>query len=173
MYPYCRITKLIVSSKRKPKCNYADEGILKMRVMPGDIDVFGELNNGRFLTLMDFGRFDLAIRTGLLKFVRKQNWGLTVAGSTARFRYRLRLFQKFELHSKVIGHDDKWIYFHQKMVRKGKIHASALVRTGVTSKDGIVKVEEVKKRMDQDLHIPTLPAWAKAWIEADEIHPKS
>jgi acyl-CoA thioesterase FadM len=173
MYPYCRITKLIVSSKRKSKCSYSDEGILKMRVMPGDIDVFGELNNGRFLTLMDFGRFDLAIRTGLLKFVRKQNWGLTVAGSTARFRYRLRLFQKFELHSKVIGHDDKWIYFHQKMIRKGKIHASALVRTGVTSKDGIVKVEEVKKRMDQDLHIPILPAWAKAWIEADEIHPKS
>jgi acyl-CoA thioesterase FadM len=122
---------------------------------------------------MDFGRFDLAIRTGLLKFVRKQNWGLTVAGSTARFRYRLRLFQKFELHSKVIGHDDKWIYFHQKMIRKGRIHASALVRTGVTSKSGIVKVEEVKKRMEQDIQIPPLPGWAKAWIEADEIHPKS
>jgi acyl-CoA thioesterase FadM len=173
MYPYCRITKLILSSKRKSKCSYSDEGILKMRVMPGDIDVFGELNNGRFLTLMDFGRFDLAIRTGLLKFVRKQNWGLTVAGSTARFRYRLRLFQKFELHSKVIGHDDKWIYFHQKMIRKGRIHASALVRTGVTSKSGIVKVEEVKKRMEQDIQIPPLPGWAKAWIEADEIHPKS
>lgn len=172
MYPYCRITKLILSSKRKSKCNYDDEGILKMRVMPGDIDVFGELNNGRFLTLMDFGRFDLAIRTGLLKFVRKQNWGLTVAGSTARFRYRLRLFQKFELHSKVIGHDDKWIYFHQRMVRNGKIHASALVRTGVTSKEGIVKVEEVRKRMGQNIHMPTLPDWAKSWIEADEIHPK-
>lgn len=173
MYPYCRITKLILSSKRKPTCKYTDPSILKMRVMPGDIDVFGELNNGRFLTLMDFGRFDLAIRTGLIKFVRSQEWGLTVAGSTARFRYRLRLFQRFELHSQVIGHDDKWIYFHQKMVRRSKIHASALIRTGVTSKAGIVKVEEVMKRMDQDIQIPLLPDWAKAWIEADEIHPKS
>lgn len=173
MYPYCRITRLILSSKRKPKCNYADNSILKMRVMPGDIDVFGELNNGRFLTLMDFGRFDLAIRTGLLKFVRQQNWGLTVAGSSARFRYRLRLFQSFELHSQVIGHDDKWIYFHQKMVRKGKTHASALIRTGVTSISGIVKVDEVKQRMGHDIGIPPLPNWAKAWIAADEQHPKA
>lgn len=172
MYPYCRIVKLILSSKRKPKCSYTDTGILKMRVMPGDIDVFFELNNGRFLTLMDFGRFDLAIRTGLMKFVRQQNWGLMVAGSSARFRYRLKLFQNFELHSQVIGHDDKWIYFHQKMVRKGKIHASALVRTGVTSKKGLVKVDEIMKRMDQNLHIPPLPEWAKAWVYADEIHPK-
>jgi len=140
--------------------------------MPGDIDVFMELNNGRFLTLMDFGRFDIAIRSGFLTQVRNQNWGLTVAGSSARFRHRLRLFQRFELHSQVIGHDEKWIYFHQKMVRKGKIHASALVRTGVTSRKGIVKVEEVIKTLKLSSDIPPLPDWAKAWVEADELHPK-
>jgi hypothetical protein len=84
----------------------------------------------------------------------------------------LRLFQKFELHSQVIGLDDKWIYFHQKMMRKGKTHASALIRTGVTSKSGIVKTDEVKRKMGQDLGLPELPDWAKAWIDADELHPK-
>jgi len=144
-----------------------------MRVMPGDIDVFMELNNGRFLTMMDFGRFDLAIRSGLMRFVKKQNWGLTVAGASVRFRHRLKLFQQFELHSQVIGHDKMWIYFHQKIIRNGKTHASALIRTGVTSRKGIVKVEEVLKKMKPDVKIPLLPDWAKAWVEADEIHPKA
>ncbi len=140
--------------------------------MPGDLDVFLELNNGRFLTLMDFGRFDVALRSGFLSQVRNQGWGLTVAGASVRFRYRLRLFQKFELHSQVIGHDEKWIYFHQKLVRKGKIHGSALVRTGVTSRKGIVKVEEVIRTLNLSSDIPPLPAWAQAWVEADELHPK-
>ncbi len=173
MYPYLRAIKVFVSAKRKGKHKLTDLSIMKMMVMPGDIDVFLELNNGRFLTLMDFGRFDVAIRSGFLTQVRDKKWGLTVAGASVRFRYRLRLFQKFELHSQVIGHDEKWIYFHQKIVRKGRIHASALIRTGVTSSRGIVKVEEVIRTLEFHSPIPPLPDWAKAWVEADEIHPKS
>ncbi len=172
MYPYLRVIKVFATAGRKKSKNLSEASVLKMTVMPGDIDIFLELNNGRFLTLMDFGRFDIAIRSGFLSQVRSQNWGLTVAGSSARFRHRLRLFQRFELHSQVIGHDDKWIYFHQKMVRKGKIHASALVRTGVTSRKGIVKVDEVIRTLDLSSEIPPLPGWAKAWVEADELHPK-
>jgi hypothetical protein len=33
-------------------------------------------------------------------------------------------------------------------------------------------VEEVKKKMGQDIGLPKLPKWAIAWIEADELHPK-
>ncbi len=171
MYPYLRVIKTFATSGRKRSLDLGEESVLKMTVMPGDIDVFMELNNGRFLTLMDFGRFDVAIRSGFLSQVRSQKWGLTVAGASVRFRYRLRLFQKFELHSKVIGRDEKWIYFHQKVVRKGKIHASALVRTGVTSRKGIVKTEEVVRALGLS-GIPPLPDWARAWIEADEVLPK-
>jgi len=148
-----------------------DKSVLKMRVWPGDIDVFFEMNNGRHLTMMDFGRFDLAARSGLLKTVRQQSWGLAVAGASVRYRHRLRLFQKYELHSEVIGHDDKWIYFHQKTIRKGRIHSAALIRTAVTSKKGIVKVEEVMKAIGHIGEIPLLPQWVKAWADADQLRP--
>lgn len=155
----------------KPRMKVTDKSILKMRVWPGDIDVFFELNNGRHLTMMDFGRFDLAARSGLLKTVRKKKWGLVVAGASVRYRHRLKLFQKYELHSEVIGHDDKWIYFHQKTIREGRIHSAALIRTAVTSKNGIVKVEEVMKSFGHIGEIPTLPKWVKAWAEADQLRP--
>lgn len=142
-----------------------------MCVWPGDIDVFFEMNNGRHLTMMDFGRFDLAARSGLLKTVKENSWGLVVAGSSVRYRHRLKLFQKYELHSEVVGHDDKWIYFHQKTIRKGRIHSAALIRTAVTSKNGIVKVEEVMKAVGHIGKIPLLPQWVKAWADADQLRP--
>lgn len=58
MYPYIRIAKLLTVSNFKPKLTVTDKSILNLRVWPGDADVFMELNNGRHLTMMDFGRFD-------------------------------------------------------------------------------------------------------------------
>lgn len=173
MYPYIRIAKLLTVSKFKPRLTVTDKSILNLRVWPGDADVFMELNNGRHLTMMDFGRFDLAARSGLLKTVRKKKWGLAVAGASVRYRHRLKLFQRYVLHSEIIGHDDKWIYFHQKTIRNGKIHSAALIRTAVTSKNGVVKVKEVMEAVDFKGKAPLLPDWVKAWANADELRPWS
>ncbi|MCF6171021.1 MAG: thioesterase family protein [Bacteroidales bacterium] len=171
MYPYLRITKMLLTRRYRPELRVADTGVLRLRVWPGDIDIFGEMNNGRHLTMMDFGRFDLAARSGLLKDARKKSWGFAVAGASVRFRHRLKLFQKYELHSEVVGYDEKWIYFHQQTIRRGRIHSAALVRAAITSKDGIVNPEEVWKTLGHKGDLPCLPHWVKAWAEADELRP--
>ena len=172
MYPYLRLLKLFVTKKTRKKLVIGDESILSMRVCLVDIDPFMELNNGRHLTMMDFGRFDLAMRSGLLSVVKKQSWGLVVAGTSVRYRHRLKLMQKYYLHSQVVGYDDLWFYFHQKTVRHGKIHSAALIRTAVTSKKGIVKTSEVLKVMGGYNNInPTIPDWVSAWAAADELRP--
>ena len=171
MYPYLRMFHLLSRAKRKPNLTVMQESVLKLRVWPGDIDVFKELNNGRHLTMMDFGRFDLAARSGLLKLVKQKGWGLAVAGASVRFRHRLRLFDKFELHTKVAGYDDKWFYFHQQIIRKNKIHSAALIRTAVTSKDGIVNVCKVIEELGIAVDKKPLPEWVSAWAKADEMRP--
>jgi len=170
MYPYLRIIKLFATKKARKKLTIGDESILKMRVHLGDIDPFMELNNGRHLTMMDFGRFDLAMRSGLLKAVKEQGWGLAVAGASVRYRHRLKLFQKYTLHSQVVGYDEKWFYFHQKTVSNGKIHSAALIRTAVTSKKGAVKTSRVLKVMDYKVDY-NVPEWVAAWAKADELRP--
>lgn len=162
---------MLSSAKRKPSLTVMQESVLKLRVWPGDIDVFKELNNGRHLTMMDFGRFDLAARSGLLKLVKQKGWGLAVAGASVRFRHRLRLFDKFELHTKVAGYDEKWFYFHQQIIRNNKIHSAALIRTAVTSKDGIVNVCKVIEEMGLEIDKKPLPEWVTAWAKSDEMRP--
>ncbi|NOX86875.1 MAG: thioesterase [Chlorobi bacterium] len=171
MYPYLRLIKVLASKRHDKNFKVNDESIIKLRVCLVDIDPFLELNNGRYLTMMDFGRFDVAIRTGLWKIMKKKKWGLIVAGASVRFRYRLKLFQKYELHSQVIGQEEKWFYFHQRIIRNGRIHASALVRTAVTSREGIVNTDEVLKALGNETHLPGVPGWVREWAKADELRP--
>ncbi len=171
MYPYLRLARTMLKSKTKPPLTIQDVSILPMRVCLVDIDPFWELNNGRHLTMMDFGRFEMAMRLGLLKAVKKNKWGLAVAGSSVRYRHRLKLFQKYELSTQIVGADDRWIYFHQQTLREGKIHSAALIRTGVTSKNGLVKTSEVMKALNINIALNPLPDWVAAWSEADELRP--
>ena len=171
MYPYLRLFRILSTGKSGKRTDLREERVLSLRVGLFDIDPFIELNNGRHLTLMDLGRFDLAKRTGLLKLVKDKGWGLAVAGASVRYRHRLKLFQSFTLHTQAVGFDEKWFYFHQKTVRKGKIHSAALVRTAVTSSGGIVKTPEVLAAMgyeDMDFEVPD---WIRAWSDADELRP--
>ncbi len=142
-----------------------------MRVCSGDLDIYPELNNGRHLTLMDLGRMDLAQRTGLLRVVHREKWGFAVAGASVRYRHRLKAFRSFRLHTRVVAADDRWFYFHQSTIRNGKMHSSALVRAGITSKQGLVPVKTVLDALGMSDWDPGMPSWVKAWSEAEELRP--
>ncbi|MEZ4664537.1 MAG: hypothetical protein R2911_43950 [Caldilineaceae bacterium] len=86
MYPLIRFTNVVIKAlTSKP---LAADAVCEttLRCMPWDIDLFLELNNGRVLTLYDLGRFDLAIRTGLARLLRRKRWGLVVAGGSVRYQ---------------------------------------------------------------------------------------
>lgn len=148
-----------------------DTSILKMRVFVGDIDIYPELNNGRHLTMMDMGRMDLAQRSGLLRIVHEQKWGFAVSGVSVRYRHRLKALNRFRLHTRIVATNGRWFYFHQYTMRKGKIHSSALVRAGITSKQGLVPVKNVLDAMGMADWNPGMPEWVQAWSAAEELRP--
>lgn len=177
MYPYFRLTYHIQKAKRQPRMtNPFEETRLKMRVWPWDIDSFMEMNNGRYLTVMDSGRFVNGIRTDLFTTLKEKKWGLMVGGVSTRFRYRLRPFEKFTLHTQMICVTERWFYFHQWFSSKNgeKINASCLVRTAVTSKKGLVPTSDVIATMGytQEEIIPFFQHmdWIKTWEESDGFH---
>jgi len=171
LYPYLRLFQTMIRAKFQPPMNVDDESILKMRVLFSDIDIYPELNNGRYLTLMDLGRLELAQRTGLWRTVRKQKWGLAVAGASIRYRHRLKAFRRFQLHTRIVAADKRWFYFHQYTSRKGKTYSSALVRTGITSKQGLVPVRKVLEALEVPDWDPGMPEWVEAWSQAEELRP--
>lgn len=169
MYPYFRAVFRLLKIKNE-KIQVGDVSKIPMRVWLSDIDLYPELNNGRHLTLMDIGRYEYGKRLGLIKVLKEERWGLMVAGNFSRYRRRLKLFQKFTLETELIGYEGNWFYFYQKTVRNNKVHSSALIRTAVTSKEGLVHSERVAKALKLPYE-PSLPDWVEHWVSLNDIAP--
>ncbi|KAG1647619.1 hypothetical protein GQR58_030448 [Nymphon striatum] len=50
-----------------PKSEVMDETRMHLHVLPTDLDIAVHMNNGRYLTLADLGRWDMMIRNGFWK----------------------------------------------------------------------------------------------------------
>jgi acyl-CoA thioesterase FadM len=168
MYPYLRLVAVVVGAWRRPRLDFGEEGVLRLRVWPTDIDVYPEVNNGRHLTLMDLGRFDFALRSGLMRIAHARRWGFVVAGASIRFRHRLRPLRRFTLHTRLVGRDERWFYFQQLLRRDGRVSSSALVRVALTRRGGLVPTAEVMEALGAPGWGPELPDWVSSWIAADE-----
>ncbi len=169
MYPYLRLAKVVVCASMGRRLELGDVSTLRMVVWPSDIDFYPEMNNGRHLTLMDLGRIDIAVRTGLFGLVHSKGWSLLAAGASVRFRHPLKPFRAFELRSKTLGHDARWFYFLQETVQREQICSSVLLRGGIRDKDGLVPAEKILKAMDKSQWNPELPTWVEKWIDADSV----
>ncbi len=171
MYPFARLAMLFGAARRRPRLNWDETGEFQTWTRPWDCDMFGEMNNGRHLTLMDLGRFDYAIRIGMLEVLRKRGWGLVVGGGSVRYRKRLRPFDRFSIRTRLAAVDEKWFYFQQSFIRNGEACSSALMRTAVARGAGTVPTAEVAEAMGlPDFRLPA-PDWIQSWIDAEAIRP--
>lgn len=142
-----------------------------MRIWPTDLDVMGEANNGRFLTLMDFGRFDLYFRMSSVRAaVSRNKWGAVVAGSSVRYRKRMFMFQKFTLYTRLLAADERWLYLGQSIERGDTIHVGGLVRVAVTDKNGSVPIARVAEEAGIEIN-QFVPDWIKSWDLSDQARP--
>lgn len=171
MYPFIRMIKELAVHSRAESLPLGGTHVSHHICWPWDLDFWQELNNGRTLTLFDLGRIPLARRTGLIEAMRKQGWGLTVAGVSVRYRKRIRVFDRIEMRSRAIGWDARFLYLEQSMWKKGEATTHGLFRTAVTGPDGIVPPARVAEAMGLDSTSPPLPDWVQHWIAAEHERP--
>lgn len=171
MYPILRFVGEMARARRQPPLPALGTHISHHRCWPWDLDPWIELNNGRTLTLYDLGRIPLAQRTGLVEVLRRNRWGVTVAGNSVRYRRRIKVFQRFTMLSRVLGWDARFVYMEQSMWKRGECANQMLVRSAVTGPGGIVPPSEVLRAMGYDLASPVLPQWVQNWIDADATRP--
>ena len=171
MYPLIRLTKDMWLARKAPALPVLGTHVSYHRCWPQDIDVFIEMNNGRILTILDLGRTVLAHRVGLLKALKENGWGLTMAGTSVRYRKRIKPFVKFKTVSRCVGWDDKFFYLDQSIWIGQDCAAQALYRSAVTDHNGIVRPRRLFDHIGYEGDKPVLPAWARAWIDADATRP--
>jgi acyl-CoA thioesterase FadM len=170
MYPYIKLARVLWQARRSPKLELRDRTELQFRVGLTDADLFGELNNARYLVYTELARWDYSLRVGFIALMRRNKWGLAVGGASLRYRRRVPLFARFTVSSELVGHDGRWFYFLHEFHCNERICCSALLKAGATSKQGLVPAAEVMENFGVEMN-PGIPAWVAAWIEADSLRP--
>jgi hypothetical protein len=82
-------------------------------------------DHGRYLALADIGRLDWFVRTGALQIARQRQALPVVGDAMAKFRRDLKVFQGFEIHTRLIGWDSKWGFIEHRFVRNRRVVAFA------------------------------------------------
>ena len=151
-----RLLLLLISSLWREPIRLLDESVLNLRVLPNDVDV-KKISNDRFLALMDLGRMDIAFRAGLLKSMFKNKWVPVATLNTIRYRYPLKIFQKYQLRTKIVWWDDKTGYFRQVFERKGRVVATGYVCATFLGPDGPIAPEVILAEIGQSADKPEQP----------------
>jgi acyl-CoA thioesterase FadM len=166
---WIRFLNFILAYRVRSKAHYLDEIETEFRVWPFDLDVNMHMNNGSYLSIMDFGRYDLIFRSGFIKTVMKLGLYPVVGSSTIRYRRPLKPLQIFFIRTKLIGWDDRFFYLQQQFVSKNEVTAMAVVKARFLKKrdNKGVSPQEVALAHDPLVVAPQVPSWVIDWTKAE------
>lgn len=137
--------------------------VVRMRVWPLDLDLNRHVTNGRYFTLSDIGRMDYVLRTGAFR-VALRHRALPIVGDVwGKFRRELRLFETFEIHTRMLGWDHKWSFVEHRFVKDGRVVGVVIMRGLFRGRKGNVPPGEFAVELGLAQQSPALPDWLANW----------
>jgi acyl-CoA thioesterase FadM len=164
---FLRLLWLRLTARFRPPCDILGPCRTSFRVWPTDLDLLRHVNNGVYLSLMDLGRVDLLLRSGVFAKVTARGWYPVIAAETIQFRRSLTLFQPFVIETRVVGWVDASIFLEQRFARpggEGETIALAVIRGRFLMKTGgTVPMSELMALSGRDEPSPEIPEWVRRW----------
>jgi acyl-CoA thioesterase FadM len=141
---------------------------MRLRAWPTDLDFNGHVNNGRYLMLADLARIDWFLRTGIMQIALRRGAFPVVGDVMAKFRRDLRLFQSFEIHSRLLGWDERWGFLEHRFVRDGRVIGVVAIRGMFRGRDGQLSPGQLLSALQKSTASPPLPEWLSTWHRSSE-----
>lgn len=125
---------------------------------PADLDLNIHMNNGRYLSIMDLGRFDLMLQSGTFLPLLKQGFYPVVASQVIQFHKSLEPFETFDLVTRIDSFDGKDFFMAQDFMRGDEIVAQGFIRSRFKKRGqrGSVDAAVLFAALHRD--VPTAPA---------------
>ena len=164
-----RLFKAIFFARLRPRINPLDQARIAMRVWPNDLDLNMHANSGRYVSFIDVARIELLARMRMLRRVWMLGWRPLVGGSMITYRKSLLPFERFTIKTRILGWDEKWLYFEHIIENsKGELACIANVRGLFRGRDGNVRPHALAELMGRgDLQSPPIPDFIRRWTEAE------
>lgn len=166
---YLRLLLTFVSAWRAPSLHHGEISECTFRVWLHDIDLFGHMNNGRYLQIMDVARADWMLRTGVIGAMRRNRWGAVLGGGVVRFRRSLKPMQRYRVRTRLVCWDDRWFYHeHTFLDSVGNRVAVGITRAALRGEGLWIPSRVVVQAVHDGAVSPPVPAYLKDLLDAEE-----
>lgn len=155
---------LLFGWDRYPSKGMLDDVVSRHRVGLRDIDLNWHMNNARYLNFLDTARLEHAIRTGLFSIFR-QRGNFLVANLEISYIRSLLPFQRFEIHTRVLGWDQRYYYIQHEFHAGGELYAKAYARLVFMRQGRRVEPGQIIAPRCDHPESPALPASIRHWQE--------
>jgi len=167
---YLRLLTIWLSTAFRRRQHPFAPTVTRFRVRPWEIDLFGHMNNGRYLQIMDLARVDWMRRCGVADAALAHRWSALLGGQIIRFRRSLGPLEAYTVTTRLLGWDNRWFFIeHHFRTSKGRTAAVAISRAALRKSGGWVAPEKVAHAVIPGTPSPPLPAAVHRWIEADKL----
>jgi acyl-CoA thioesterase FadM len=169
MYPWLRLTRVGFGLIAESKVDLLATTRVRLRVWPNDLDFNVHVNNGRYLAFADIGRFHWFVRTGMLGVARRHKAWPVIGDAIAKFRKELKLFQRFEIHTRLFGWDHKWAFIEHRFVRDDRVIGLVAIRGVLRGPAGPVDPRILLDAVAHTGRSPELPEWVDRFQQGGEL----
>jgi acyl-CoA thioesterase FadM len=159
-----RLFVLLFTAKRRVQVSVLGPSTTAFRVWLNDLDVLRHMNNGRYFSILDLARVDLMNRSGMWAKLKVAGWYPVVIDERMIFRRSLKLFDRYDVVTTVVGWDEKHVLMQQSFIRNdtefavGYVKARFLKRAG-----GSVASNELMRMAEVECASPLTPEQVAAW----------
>ena len=136
-----------------------------------DLDLNLHMNNGRYFSIMDLGRFDLMLKSKTFWTLMKKGYMPVVKSETMRFKKPLGLFESFDLQTTIESLDDKYFYIRQTFVKNEVIYAEGYIKGCFLKRGqkGPVATKDIFAAINIDYPIMEMTDVANAQTDIEEL----
>jgi hypothetical protein len=78
-------------------------------------------------------------------------------------------FQTFEIHSRVIGWDSKWVFFEHRFVRKDRVIGVVAGRAVLKAQSGPIDPQVLSAELGHSAPSPELAEWVRCFDQSAEL----
>lgn len=140
-----------------------DRVSLKRRPTLFDMDDTWHMSNASYLKFMTRGRLEHTIASGLYKQMAAQRCRILLANSEITYIKALQLHQDFYLRTRLLGWDEKYLYYDQRLDTEDTLYTHALLRCVPQHQKNTLTPRVFLEMTGFNRLSPALPEYIDSW----------
>ncbi len=149
----------------KPRRKKLEETEIAFRVLPTDchLPYFRLMCAGRYFDFMDLARVDQVTQWGLLRTLYLEGLSMVVAGQYLKYLRPLKVFQRFNVKTRILFWDDRFVYIEHRFEQAGVLKTVGIVQGCLLGRKGIANPREILSRHLEEVPPPPMPPEVRDW----------